>query len=185
MLKDSTKNSKRNEFIDIIKGFAIILVIIGHCIQYNYGNNIIGFFNNSVVKFIYSFHMPLLMLVSGYLFYFSFKKHSFKENLKNRFFTLFIPIVFCSTLNFLIKVLIKEIVFSGLFSILKAFVLTLIESYWYLWALLILSLFVLIVDTYFKKFFNVIYITAFIISFFVPYFNIYIYIYVSLFFNRL
>ena len=48
----------------------IILVIIGHSIQYGSGSNFIEkqmFFNNYLFKFIYSFHMPLFIMISGYL----------------------------------------------------------------------------------------------------------------------
>ena len=55
---------KRFENIDFIKGVLIMLVVMGHIIQAldsNYEKNFIYFF-------IYSFHMPLFMSVSGYLF---------------------------------------------------------------------------------------------------------------------
>ncbi len=51
-------------YLDFIKGYAILLVILGHCIQYNITN---GFDNNIIFRYIYSFHMPLFMLVSGYI----------------------------------------------------------------------------------------------------------------------
>ena len=69
---------KRNEFIDILKGYAIILVVLGHSLQYGCGllpNN--QFFSNNIFKIIYTFHMPLFVLISGYLFYFSEKKKRF------------------------------------------------------------------------------------------------------------
>jgi len=73
--------NKRNNTIDIIKAVAIILVCIGHSIQFGSGFNILSeeiFFDNICFKIIYSFHMPLFMLISGYLFYFSVNTiHSF------------------------------------------------------------------------------------------------------------
>lgn len=60
--------------LDIIKGIAIILVVMGHCIQYGSGNDYYTsalFFEENIFKFIYSFHMPLFMLISGYVFGFS------------------------------------------------------------------------------------------------------------------
>ncbi|MBP9743262.1 MAG: acyltransferase family protein [Burkholderiales bacterium] len=47
--------------IDTFKGFAILLVILGHCIQ----NSIVNFDDNALFRIIYSFHMPLFMLLSG------------------------------------------------------------------------------------------------------------------------
>ena len=53
----------RNQSLDFYKGIAIILVVIGHTLQYRlYPDNfdaIWGF------KFIYSFHMPLFIFLSG------------------------------------------------------------------------------------------------------------------------
>ena len=65
--------NNRNLYIDLIKGIAIITVIIGHLIQYTSVGNF-NFYENYIYKFIYSFHMPLFMLISGYLFYFSLIK---------------------------------------------------------------------------------------------------------------
>ncbi|WP_281336394.1 acyltransferase family protein [Flavobacterium eburneipallidum] len=54
----------RFEFIDRMKGIAIILVIVGHIIQFN---NIDGGTNNKIFNIIYSFHMPLFFILSGYV----------------------------------------------------------------------------------------------------------------------
>lgn len=53
--------SKRNNYIDIAKSLGIILVVIGHCIQYGSGSLYFEkelFFDNTLFKVIYSFHMP-------------------------------------------------------------------------------------------------------------------------------
>ena len=47
-------------YIDILKAFGIFLVILGHVLNDN---------KHPVSHFIYSFHMPLLFFVSGFLFY--------------------------------------------------------------------------------------------------------------------
>ena len=53
------------ERIDIVKGLAIILVVIGHTIQFCDLN---GGVLNPVYQWIYSFHMGLFFFCSGYLF---------------------------------------------------------------------------------------------------------------------
>lgn len=54
---------KRSTSVDLLKGYAIILVVLGHALQYNINN----FDNNIVFRIIYSFHMPLFMFASGYV----------------------------------------------------------------------------------------------------------------------
>ena len=55
---------KRIDYIDALKGFAIILVVLGHVIQYYYLPN--SFDQNVTFRFIYSFHMPLFFAISGF-----------------------------------------------------------------------------------------------------------------------
>ena len=50
--------------IDILKGIAIILVVIGHFYPQSFQLDSW----TTVNKLIYSFHMPLFMVISGYLF---------------------------------------------------------------------------------------------------------------------
>lgn len=59
------KNRHRDQYIDALKGAAILLVVIGHSIQ----ENIPNFDNNVVFRVIYSFHMPLFMFLSGYILF--------------------------------------------------------------------------------------------------------------------
>ena len=61
-----SREQRRIVYLDFVKGVAIFLVVFGHCIQY--GNDA-TFFPSMLYKIIYSFHMPLFALVSGYLFF--------------------------------------------------------------------------------------------------------------------
>ena len=58
--------SKRLNWVDSLKGLLIILVILGHSIQYTIGN---ACYFNHLWNIIYSFHMPAFMAVSGFLAY--------------------------------------------------------------------------------------------------------------------
>ena len=63
----------RNTQIDSLKFFLIFLVLVGHCLDIN-----IGAKGNSVVfKFIYSFHMPVFAMLSGFVF----RKKDYREYL--------------------------------------------------------------------------------------------------------
>ena len=48
-------------YIDALRGFAMLLVIVGHLIQFNYSTGI----ENPIFNIIYSFHMPLFFFISG------------------------------------------------------------------------------------------------------------------------
>lgn len=86
---------KRDAYLDVVKGFAILSVVFGHCIQFGSGADFMQgeFFYNDVFRFIYSWHMPLFMLVSGYLFSFSLKRNDWRELIASRFKQLVLPML--------------------------------------------------------------------------------------------
>lgn len=49
--------AKRIEYLDYAKGIGIILVVLGHIL-----------IKGNIKIYIYSFHMPLFFIISGYLF---------------------------------------------------------------------------------------------------------------------
>lgn len=87
--------SKRDITLDLAKGLLIILVVLGHNIQYLFGSEWLmssQFFDDVVFKAIYSFHMPLFMMISGYLFYNS-NKREFKPLIESRLKAIGIPML--------------------------------------------------------------------------------------------
>lgn len=87
--------SNRNQVLDIAKGLLIILVVFGHSIQYGFGGAYCDteqFYDNILFRCIYTFHMPLFMLISGYLFYYTNKK-AYREIVKSRLITIGIPLI--------------------------------------------------------------------------------------------
>lgn len=86
---------KRNWGVDIIKGVAITLMVLGHGIQY-IGNG--DFWNNPFFQIIYSFHMPLFMLVSGYLFFLTVSRKSLGKIITTKLKSLILPVVSWRTL---------------------------------------------------------------------------------------
>ena len=76
---------KRLLYFDNLKGFAILLVVLGHCIQQcdTEGNY------QFLYRLIYAFHMPLFMAVSGY---FGVKLNvDYLPEIRKRFVRLMIP----------------------------------------------------------------------------------------------
>ena len=56
-MSDAQDISQRNQIVDLMKGLAILLMLVGHT-----GISTDGF----LYKFIYSFHMPLFFIIAGY-----------------------------------------------------------------------------------------------------------------------
>lgn len=69
-------DNNRTMFIDIAKGIAILLMIIGHVLE-----------NGLKRSVIFSFHMPLYIITSGFFY----KEKTFKEDIKNLIVKLLIP----------------------------------------------------------------------------------------------
>lgn len=58
---------KKINWLLILQGWAMLWVVIGHSPLGEVGNG--PTWENALYHFAYSFHMPLFMLVSGWLFY--------------------------------------------------------------------------------------------------------------------
>lgn len=78
---------KRVELFDLLKGWAIFLVIYGHII-YLYDTNSS---QNPMLMFIYMFHMPLFIAISGYFIHPSQDRHTLKDWAKKKFLTILLP----------------------------------------------------------------------------------------------
>ncbi len=141
-----TNNGERNNYIDIIKGIAIILVVIGHCIQFGSGRAYFdseAFFNDPLFKFIYSFHMPLFMLVSGYLFANTIKRTT-NVIIKKKIATILLPLISWHTVALCINLLLgQKYTPSILF-------LSYFHALWFLRALFFCCMVVLLMNRVFK-----------------------------------
>lgn len=55
---------ERNKTLDVVRGFAMLMVILGHTIS---GNSLVNYENTILFKLIWSLQMPLFILISGYV----------------------------------------------------------------------------------------------------------------------
>ena len=136
---------QRNFFADIIRGVAVFLMLWGHCVQYCIAGTELDFFENSVFRFIYSFHMPLFMLISGYFFFFSFSKRELHILLKYRTQSLIQPIVFCSFFNYLVTTVPYTMRRGDYFAIFNGRWMGNLSSLWFLWSVLAASLIITVI----------------------------------------
>lgn len=101
LTNNSCSSTSRLLWADCLKLFAIFLVVWGHSVSnYVVGEEYHGF-NLPIRKYLYSFHMPLFMMISGY---FSYRIIDDGGNILKRFKSLIIP---CITL-FIIFMICNE-----------------------------------------------------------------------------
>lgn len=171
---------------ELIRGIAIIFVILGHSYQlgsFNISmqefvsldtNCVASFFNGIINQIIYSFHMPLYMILSGALAYRAFDKWEIFEYIKLRCKRLIIPFFVC---GFFFSVPIKFIAgYFGTWSLLESYVhsLVLMETTGHLWFLFVLFLldciFIVVykMNLVDKRIFVLIMIIAFLIHDYLP-----------------
>ena len=89
---------KRLEYVDLLKGFAIFLMVMGHFLSWQWGGALVSAPHSNHVTivrdFIYSFHMPLFFFLSGYVFNMSMKSWKMLDlynAIYKRFMQLIIP----------------------------------------------------------------------------------------------
>lgn len=167
---------KREPFFDLLKGFTILLVVLGHCIQEGSGASFSAqslYFQDRLYQFIYSFHMPLFMMVSGYLSWGSIEKAvSGKERvalIKRRAKVLLTPVFFWTGVEYLRNFMLNpsEEAAKGPVKILISYFYNALSNLWFLWAVFWCFLIVFVMHCYLKD--NIIlYILGFLLMFFVP-----------------
>lgn len=91
--KSNISNNNRLKYIDLLKGFGVVMVVIGHM---HYSEN--------VDKLIYGFHMPLFFFISGYLYH---TPDNVFVYIKRKFRTLLIPYFIVGIIYTLIDCFIK------------------------------------------------------------------------------
>ena len=94
----------RIEWLDSLKGFAIFLVVVGHVVLGYIKADIFPQFYNElqyIYDIIYSFHMPLFFLISGYLYKFTWSKNNtgVLKKIGNKFFNM-VPLYLVFSLVF-------------------------------------------------------------------------------------
>lgn len=162
-------NNERIYLLDYLKGVAVFLVVFGHSIQYGNGQEY-SFFSDRVFQFIYTFHMPLFALISGYLFCFTIKKYHAKKIVKNKCISLLIPILTYSILTYSILTFILNREYSNITSyteLIFYFLSFFMSKLWFVWAMFYLSMIILLVNQIFKD--NIFaYIVIYILCFISP-----------------
>ena len=150
-----TTNTYRDTFLDIAKGLAIILVIIGHVVQGSSEN----FDNLLWFRVIYSFHMPLFVFLSGAVAAIAFQPDSVHDGIKTaleRAKTKIAKAAVRLLLPFVAWCLINQLIYHHSDSVLSALILAFRRPDTALWFLLAIF-YCIVLAALFNIFFSVIY----------------------------
>lgn len=131
---------KRIAFLDVLKAFAIFLVVWGHSLQ-NLTADRSYWEYDACVQVIYSFHMPLFMMISGF-FSVSLLKRELWDVIKKQFVRLIVPSITwhigVSILLFVVgTIATSNIDWDKLYSIALAS----LSVFWFLKALFLVQIF--------------------------------------------
>jgi fucose 4-O-acetylase-like acetyltransferase len=86
---ESKKTKPQHDlYLDVLKGFAILMVVLGHSLQTFVPNE--QFDNNLLFRIIYSFHMPLFMFLAGAAAAYSLRPMNL-DFIKRKFYMLVVP----------------------------------------------------------------------------------------------
>lgn len=130
---ESLSPKLRNLYLDILKGIAVFLVVLGHCVPLDdatYGVN-------PLHKLIYSFHMPLFAIISGYFFTSSMRNYKHLGS----FVIAKFPVLFFPWLTFAIVSWVAKASQEGLniFDFKEVFI-HFAYSYWFIPAIMLIML---------------------------------------------
>ena len=138
---EQSRAEQRNECFDFIKGVLIFLVIWGHMLQKTNQSVVYeSIWDNPIYKTIYTFHMPLFMILSGYLTFSSLQKRSGREFVKHRVMPLFQTVVAWGTIHLMVLLCLGKI--HGLSEVVNSYT----AGFWFIWAIIHCSILIVLVD---------------------------------------
>jgi len=134
-------SNKREIWVDQVRVIACFLVVLGHLLQSLVKAQIVpdGDAFRCFNKIIYSFHVQLFFICSGYLYQrYSIVRslRGWKQNACKKWIALGIPYLVFSTITWLLKYIFSTLVNEQVKGFVEAILFHPISPYWFLYALL-------------------------------------------------
>ena len=177
MSKTQYDSSKQITWIAILRGMAVLLVIITHSTLSSADNGIIGNFFIVFDK-VFAFRMPLFFFIAGFLlFYTKIRKNSnFQSILKERIPRILYPYVFLISALFCVKLILNAYIKNPIDTSITGFFTyfiypqTIWVTLWFLGVILIYFLLYPVLKISLKNTFGIVFtlLSAFCMSLFFP-----------------
>lgn len=135
----------RYYFVDNLKIAACILVVLGHFFMSVVASDIMpeSSLYNFLIQAVYTFHVPLFFVCSGFLYQRSNRVHSLRpyaKNIAQKLLDLGVPYFTFTILTFIIKNIFADSVNTKNADLLNTLFVNPTAPYWYLYALFIFFL---------------------------------------------
>ena len=141
---ESLCKENRVYWIDNIKFYACILVVLGHFYMSIMASGWIestNVFYCLPIQTVYTFHVPIFFICSGYLYQVKQRDNNFFRHIisfKNKLLNIGVPYVFFSTITIFLKLIFSEKVNNSAPPLIKTLLIAPIAPYWYLYTLIFL-----------------------------------------------
>ncbi|MCM1285849.1 MAG: acyltransferase [Acetobacter sp.] len=163
----NNSNKTRYLWVDNIKFVACILVVLGHFYMSMVSAKILpdNALYNIIIQAVYTFHVPLFFVCSGFLYQKSNKVHSLKawqHNVSDKLLNLGVPYFTFSIITLLLKAVFSDYVNTEAGNFFNSLFINPISPYWYLYILFFFFLLIPCVNS--KKQANTLLIAAIILK---------------------
>lgn len=136
---------KRNSFLDFQKAILIFCVVWTHCAT-SFEAGVITWKDNYLNVTITTFQMPLFILISGYLLFYSFQRNKPGVIILKKILEVVVPAAIWNLFSFGVSLLLSGEPVSFNIELIKSGILAIIGGLWYLWVYLLCSVVVCIVN---------------------------------------
>ena len=146
-MENTVKTKTRYEWVDSVKFACCVLVVLGHTFMGIAEAGIIekGQLYNLLTQAVYSFHVPLFFVCSGFLYQKSSRVHDLKgwgKNVADKLLNLGIPYITFTAITVIFKTVFSENVNNPAGDLFETIFISPVAPYWYLYALFFMFVFI-------------------------------------------
>ena len=106
-----TEKKNKIEWLAVLQGFSMLLVVIGHVSLTNLPGDPSTPIATGIERTIYTFHMPLFIFISGWLFFYTCigRQKSYKEMLLSKMKRLIVPFFAFTFVTMILKMAFPQL----------------------------------------------------------------------------